>query len=71
LCEEKRTRKGAGNVTKYGKALLVKKREICGEEILVPVQNTSVLPSVIIKRMLGLELPGLGLGFYGSLGLEV
>jgi len=27
-CEEKRTRKGAGNVTKNAKALLVKIREI-------------------------------------------
>ena len=30
---EKKTRKGAGNVTKNGKALLVKIREISGEEI--------------------------------------
>jgi len=35
--EEKRTRKGAGNVTKNGKALLVKIREICREEIWVSV----------------------------------
>jgi len=50
-CEKKRTRKGAGNVTKNGKALLVKIREICGEEILVLVQNISLLPSIKIKRM--------------------
>jgi len=32
-CEEKRTRKDASDVTKNVKALLVKIREICGEEI--------------------------------------
>jgi len=40
-------RKGVGNVTKNGKALLVKIHEICGEEIWVSVQ----MPSVRIKRM--------------------
>jgi len=50
-CEEKRTRKGAGNVVKNGKALLVKIREICGEEILSVVQNFSLLPSVKIKTV--------------------
>jgi len=35
MCGEKKTRKGSGNVTKNGKALLpvVKIREICGEKI--------------------------------------
>ena len=50
-CEEKRPKKGAGNVTKNGKALLVKIREICGEEIGVSVQNISLLPCVKIKGM--------------------
>jgi len=40
-------RKGVGNVTKNGKALLAKIHEICGEEILVSVQ----MPSIKIKRM--------------------
>jgi len=42
---------GAGNVTKNGKALLVKIPEICFEEILVSVEKVSLLPSVKIKRM--------------------
>jgi len=50
-CEGKRTRKGAGNVTKNGKDLLVKIREICGEEMLMSVQNICLLPCVKIKRM--------------------
>jgi len=46
-CEEKVIRKGVGNVTKNGKALLAKIHEICGEEIWVSVQ----VASVKIKRM--------------------
>jgi len=40
-------RKGVGNVTKNGKALLAKIHEICGEETSVSMQ----MPSVKIKRM--------------------
>ena len=40
-------RKGVGNITKYGKTLLAKIPEICGEEILVSVRKASVK----IKKM--------------------